>query len=485
VIRLFSISILLFSISIFAEEKLSLTPTEELPLETEKPIDIKDAETTPQDVELQDETPKNSEPKDNTENTDGKAEVETPLNDTSKAAEEIPSSASLEEELLLLEESDFLVANEEVVADSLAGQTTIVDSVTDEKTDSLSADSTDTTNSIVAHLDSNSIQIDSSAIVKTQIEVSKESKEDKKTADIEIAEVESIKSIDFERSLEDYRSPTKALFMSLAVPGLGQAYGKRFWKTGLFVALEVATIAGAVKFNNDGDDMKAEAHAYADANFDDSKMETFFIDLQDYGYARNPDIKTYDVDSYIYGSSYNTDQVIDSVDGVPVDTVAGTSALSKLMLDFSNGRYGSSVGVGTDWSSQGWSDATSYTAGVYPFYDTTNYQLDSRTELHLLDENGKQIYGASAMQSIYNDKIERSEKYYQYSGTFVAAIVVNHISSAVDAFFTAYKYNKKLLQAQEEGVVSETVLDHISIDNTTEISYDGNLNVGMGLSWNF
>ena len=63
--------------------------------------------------------------------------------------------------------------------------------------------------------------------------------------------------------------PARALLRSLVVPGWGQLYNKsRWWKTALFVGIEVAGIAGIVQLNKKAENLRKEFEIFANEHWD-------------------------------------------------------------------------------------------------------------------------------------------------------------------------------------------------------------------------
>ncbi len=266
------------------------------------------------------------------------------------------------------------------------------------------------------------------------------------------ATVAEVSSIDVTKSRKIYRSPQKALFMSLLLPGWGQAYSKSYLKTGLFIALEAGLIAGHLKFKSDGKSKKDDAHAVADKHFDTKRLETFYTELRKYGKKSNPEGADADILTAMNFQS-------------------GTTIESHMKV-VSDGIY---VEAGNAHNVQGWSDKVGSYNLSNPYFYTGATQLKDST--FVLD--GDTYFGESGLQNSYNGMLDESEKDYDYSEAFLIGLVVNHVVSAADAFITAYAYNKKYMKNEE------TILSRISLDNSMELSYDGTLLTRVGLIWQF
>lgn len=65
----------------------------------------------------------------------------------------------------------------------------------------------------------------------------------------------------------DKKNPYYAAAMSLAIPGLGQAYTQEWWRTALYAAVEIGLWTAYVSYNSAGDRKDEEFRTYADEHF--------------------------------------------------------------------------------------------------------------------------------------------------------------------------------------------------------------------------
>lgn len=273
------------------------------------------------------------------------------------------------------------------------------------------------------------------------------------------------RSIDFAKNLKEYRSPKKAMFMSLLLPGLGQAYTKKYWKTALFGCVEAALIGFAVKHAIDGRDQKEEARNFADVHFIDTAFFNFYKDFEIY-------IDTFDVDTIlIFGESV----------GYYENKYTGITGKNHDIDD----RQDFDRDIGTEAFVQGWDDCeppfdilkgydnpdSTKTYFDSKYYFTTYNTSDTLWLLNMynvatntLVNSG--VFGYSKNQNKYNHMISLSNHYYNVSTILLFFLVANHIASAVDAFISARAFNDKLLN-------KKSMWQHIDIDHQIAFAQDG------------
>ena len=273
------------------------------------------------------------------------------------------------------------------------------------------------------------------------------------------------RSIDFAKNLKEYRSPKKAMFMSLLLPGLGQAYTKKYWKTALFGCVEAALIGFAVKHAIDGRDKKEDARDFADAHFNPDTFITFYKDFEIY-------VDTFDVDTILifgetvdyYENKYKgiTGKSHDINDRQDFDRDIGTDAFVQ-GWDDCEPSFNSLSGFGNLDSTILFFDSSYY----FTTYNTTDtlwllnmYKVANKT----LVNSG--VFGYSKNQDKYNHMISLSNHYYNVSTILLFFLVANHIASAVDAFISARAFNDKLLN-------KKSAWQHINIDHQIAFAQDG------------
>jgi Family of unknown function (DUF5683) len=277
--------------------------------------------------------------------------------------------------------------------------------------------------------------------------------------------IESVHSINFAKNLKDYRSPKMAMFLSLIVPGLGQAYTKHYVRAGIFIAIEAAAIGGAIVYNAKGKNEYNAAKNFADENYSSDNFSAYYGLLQTY--LGQP-------------SQLGTDSAaLAELNGIYFDSLP---AIKALAASKSPAFYSSLEGTSNPYV-QGWNDCEPrfsehdnpvggssnsgvssigggklFTYQTHP--DSSNasgqvlYYLVDRLSGTSVVESG--IFGYSPNQIAYTNMMSKSNDYYKLANTILALMIINHVASAVDALIGAYAYNNQLLG-------KETLWQHVKV----------------------
>jgi len=224
-------------------------------------------------------------------------------------------------------------------------------------------------------------------------------------------------------SLKEEKSPWLAGLLSLGVPGAGELYTKSYLKAALFIAAEATSWIVAYSYNKKGDKQTDKFHDYANLHWSAQRYALW-------SYNNIGDLSNNQL------SNANYDPVPDGEDpdcGPPFDCVVW-SELNRMERDISssgfNGythqlphygeqQYYELIGK-YDQFSRGWDDADQGPPSSLP-----------------LRSNSQRFYEYAKMRAQANN-------YYDVAGTFVSVAVINHVISALDAYWSATRYNKAL-----------------------------------------
>lgn len=370
-----------------------------------------------------------------------------------------PSIDSLEAELIkygakgLLVEEDkqgkVYTANNTTITKTTAIDTLLVDSTT--RKDSTKNVTEDTTTTVAT----------TETVIDSQEQHRLDSLEQLLSGnDVEVEQINASSVVD------DYKSPRRALIISLLVPGTGQAYIRKGWRSAMYLSLEVAGIVGIVKFNKTGDEIKAQSEDFADKNYSEEKNRQFLDDLTAYGVS-NPLYggSIISVEQAIYGGAYYSDSML--------------TATEKYLNDLNSNKYSK---VTDPLSVQGWNDATptynSTATSTQPFYNVegTGYTIDSS---FLTISGADTKYGSSNNLNHYEYLVDEYEKRYAWRNTMIVALILNHVTSAIDAYISTVRYNRALINKTSYKE------SPISVRNQIYFSENGSLTTELGILWTF
>jgi hypothetical protein len=251
-----------------------------------------------------------------------------------------------------------------------------------------------------------------------------------------------------------YRNPKKALFMSLIVPGLGQAYvgqsAFNYSRAALYFGTEITLGAlwyhyTVVKYDREVKRYRryADEHwsqgAYEDAAFTGSAAESF-ADLNPYRAAYCGSVQRHGRGSAAEDALYNG----------CLDILDPDSATGPKYQNFKS-QYDDSWGFGATPNPDSVGARRASYADRVDFYSLIGrYQefvggWDDVTGLAYTDSS---IAGASANRDTYAAMRGRAQDYSRMQAWFIGGIALNHIASAIDAAITARRNNKHLYEGE-------------------------------------
>lgn len=278
-----------------------------------------------------------------------------------------------------------------------------------------------------------------------------------------------------------YKSPRKALFMSLVIPGSGQMYvgGSNFTyaRGGVYLALEAALWSGWYYFSvyKYNDQMK-KYKKFAKNHYSIGRYESKMRDL-------------YHQDAVNYADEFRSRYLgtrESFCDGV-YDKATDRGCYSKDKLytndDLFKGDFVKNpVSLGDEMDNVKFDDASavyqllSDNAYVLGWDDVTDETV--ATNLGLEDPNSAtEVLGSSDNMKKYRSLRSKANDYADMQAWFFGGLILNHIVSAVDAALSASSFNKTLYQEDLSWY------DHLHFDSGIQL-FNG-FGVNVQASWGF
>lgn len=254
-----------------------------------------------------------------------------------------------------------------------------------------------------------------------------------------------------------YRSPKRALFMSLIVPGLGQAYVGQSWfnyaRGAAYFIGDVALAYGWHYYVGIKQDREIGKYkAFADKNWRQWKYEDSVFAYKESSKDLNQHRESYcdAVQSQgsskgvlLHGGCMDPDKSSEYVSFKNEYRDTGSAAeVGALRANFPNSQqFYEMIGKENEFIT-GWLDAPEMKTNDSAWYAVNDSGAIAQ------DNAGRSILASTAFQQRYIGMRAQANTYARMQAWFLGGMVVNHIVSAVDAALTARYHNKALYQSE-------------------------------------
>ena len=221
------------------------------------------------------------------------------------------------------------------------------------------------------------------------------------------------------------KSPWIAAGLSLVVPGAGEFYAGSYWKSALFLAVEVGAWAMAAHYDRKGDDATAAFEQFADAHWSVVRYAEYSINNLIVSDRRGEYLSTL----YIPGTDQRVpwERLNWDVLNAMEREIAGY--YSHTIPRHGDQQYFEMIGKYPQFN-QGWDDADPNSPSDYEF-------IKAHLTSHFL---------------AYRDQRGAANGEYDRATTFVTVAIVNHVLSAIDAAWTAGSANRVHARAKVQSI---------------------------------
>lgn len=223
-------------------------------------------------------------------------------------------------------------------------------------------------------------------------------------------------SLQIEEASPPRKSPWLAAGLSFVLPGAGEFYAESYWKSALFLAVEVAAWTVAYTQDRKGDRQTESFEAYANTHWN-------VVQYAERSQALAPG-----------GGVYNW--LIAGTEGRPPWERVNWAELNRMERDIAGtlpGRYYSHTLP--LWGEQQYYELIGKYQQFYQGWDDADPSLDD------YDEIAARLQAGGTRFTYYAGERGKANDFYSVAGTAVTIAILNHIVSALDAAWSAGSYN--------------------------------------------
>lgn len=216
-------------------------------------------------------------------------------------------------------------------------------------------------------------------------------------------------------AMEGKKSPVLAGLFSLIIPGSGEVYAKSYWKAAAFIAIEAAAIGASIYYNKKGDDATLDFQRYANSNWSAVRYAEWLNKFA--SSLASADGKKVEANIPIDPDAAKNPW--DRVSFADINAVERQiSSFSHVLPAYGDQQYYELIGKYHQFN-HGWLKSDPNTA---EYMNNLPQQMLDYAQMH----------------------IKPDETFYKYADRAMVVIVINHFLSALDAAWSAGRYNKNL-----------------------------------------
>lgn len=240
----------------------------------------------------------------------------------------------------------------------------------------------------------------------------------------------------FQQTFTD--KPGLAFLSSAILPGSAQAANQSWIRSGLYFAVEAASIFFIIDYHNRGVRGEQRYEQFADDNWSVVQYATWLVDYHDYHGIDNPHLE--DLRAHVDGANpaFDTDIDWNRIDiDLLRDVERNTPYLTPDALSTSNFSH-----ILPQYGSQ------QYYELIAKYFQYQAGWMDYDLNQFLIDRNG------ALASPLFFEGIRKAEQFnddFRRSRNFMILLLTNHIFSAFDAYFT-FSLKQNRLQASSSAM---------------------------------
>lgn len=234
--------------------------------------------------------------------------------------------------------------------------------------------------------------------------------------------------------------PGFALLSSAIIPGSGQAVNRNWLRSGIFVAIEAASIYLTLDYRNRGRRGEKNYEQYVDQNWSVVQYANWIIDYHEMNGLSNPYLE--DLKNMMEGisASFDTSQDWNKVN-LELLRNAERNTAYIVTDDFAANNFSHTLpGYGSQQYYELVSKYYQFQSGWNDYY---GFHQSQNTSPYQIDRNGR---SASPM---FFEGVRRAQQFnddFRFSENLLSLLIANHFISAFDSYFT-FKLKQNRLTA--------------------------------------
>jgi len=229
-----------------------------------------------------------------------------------------------------------------------------------------------------------------------------------------------------------------ALAGSAIIPGLSQAAHGNWFRAGLYLAVEVATLYTFIEYRNRGIRGERSYEGFSDQNWSVVQYANWIIDYHDANNLSNPQLE--DLRNMMDGRNPAFETSADW-NAVEINVLRATERSTPYIT--TDDQYASNFShVLPSFGSQQYYELISkyyqYAAGWRDYYE---FHDQDGTNPYLIDRTGGKV---SPLFWEGRDQAEKFNDNFRFSNNMLSLLILNHFVSAFDAYFTVRFRNRQI-----------------------------------------